>query len=653
MTSIGEKGQPQSETPVFTPGTTKVNGKTVTVPIDETVAPTLEGADKDGKVVVPGEGTYTIDKNGKVTFTPEPDFVGKTKGVTVKRVDENGTPVTAKYTPTVLGKTTTENVVSEGAKNQPQSNTPVFKGDVDTTVAPTFSDGTTEKKVPGEGTYTIDKDGKVTFTPEKDFVGTATPVEVVRKDKNGKTIKASYTPTVRPDTKFVVVGKDGKETEIIPSKDGKNPSEKISGYKLVKTETDEKGNTKHIYEPVTTKHVDRNGNPIPGTTTEEGTKDPKNIPGYQVVETKKLPNGDTEYVYEKVTTRYVDQAGHPIPGTEIEEGTKEPKNIPGYKLVSTTTSRKGDTVHTYAPVQTFFKDKDGNVIPGTETEEGTTPKKDIPGYKFVGTKTLPNGDTEHVYEKVNTVFKDKDGNVIPGTETEDGTTPKKDIPGYRFVETKTLPNGDTEHVYEKVTTPSVEKPKGLIRDTEGNVIPGFEFDMLSPVLDIPEYEYVETVTDPDGTVRHIYRAVQTIHKDKDGNPIPNVPSKEKGTKERRNIPGYRLVEGKKLPNGDTEYIYEKVKASTTWTDENGNPLRPSENGTKGMGTVEGYEFVRTVVDENGNIRHIFRKVTAATPKAQVKRLANTGSETSNTAAAGFGVLLAGIAAAIRKRRKED
>ena len=59
--------------------------------------------------------------------------------------------------------------------------------------------------------------------PEPNFVGKATPVKVVRKDKNGKTIKASYTPTaVRPDTKFVVVGKDGKETEIIPSKDGKN-----------------------------------------------------------------------------------------------------------------------------------------------------------------------------------------------------------------------------------------------------------------------------------------------------------------------------------------------------------------------------------------------------------------------------------------------
>ena len=430
VTSIGEKGQPQSETPVFTPGTTKVNGKTITVPIDETVAPTFDDGTTEKKV--PGEGTYTIDKNGKVTFTPEPDFVGKAKGVTVKRVDENGTPVTAKYTPTVLGKTTTENVVSEGAKGQPQSNTPVFKGDVDTTVAPTFKDGSTTKEVPGEGTYTIDKDGKVTFTPEPNFVGKATPVEVVRKDKNGKTIKASYTPTVRPDTKFVVVGKDGKETELIPSKDGKNPSETIPGYKLVKTETDDKGNTKHIYEPVTTKHVDKNGNPIAGTTTEEGTtpaKTSKELPGYKVVETRKLPNGDVEHVYEKVTT-------------------PEP-------------------------------------------------------------------------------------------------------------------------------TPSVEKPKGLIRDTEGNVIPGFEFDMLSPVLDIPEYEYVETVTEKDGTVKHIYRKVKK-------SPLqPNVQ-----------------------PTNNR---------ATIWTDENGNPLKSSESGAKEPGTIPGYEYVKTVTDPAGTIKHIFRKVEMPTP----------------------------------------
>ena len=630
VTSIGEKGQPQSETPVFTAGITKVNGKTVTVEIDDKVAPTFEDGTTEKKV--PGEGTYTIDANGKVTFTPEPDFVGKAKGVTVKRVDKNGTPVTATYTPTVLGKTTTENVVSEGAKGQPQSNTPVFKGDVDTTVAPTFEDGTTTKTIPGEGTYTIDANGKVTFTPEPNFVGKATPVKVVRKDKNGKTIKASYTPTVRPDTKFVVVGKDGKETEIIPSKDGKKPSEKISGYKLVKTETDEKGNTKHIYEPVTTKHVDRKGNPIPGTTTEEGTKDPKNIPGYNVVETKKLPNGDTEYVYEKVTTRYVDQAGHPIPGTEIEEGTKEPKNIPGYKLVSTTTSGKGDTVHTYAPVQTFFKDKEGNVIPGYPVEEGTTDKKDIPGYRFVETKTLPNGDIEHVYEKV--------------------TTP--------------------------TPTPSVEKPKGIIRDTEGNVIPGFEYDMLSPVLDIPEYEYVETVTDPDGTVRHIYRKVSkttstpttekvlTTYVDENGELI--IPN-ENGSHPGKELKGYEIVRTEKDANGNVRNVYRKVtleaKVMTTFVDENGNVIIPNENGEVPAKDIASYELVRTEKDANGNVRHIYRKVVAPAPKAvettpakqeKVTRqeLPNTGTgQESAFLGAAASAILAGLGLVAPKRNKKD
>ena len=536
VTSIGDKGQPQSETPVFTPGTTKVNGKTVIVEIDDKVAPTFEDGTTEKKV--PGEGTYTIDANGKVTFAPEPNFVGKAKGVTVKRVDKNGTPVTATYTPTVLGKTTTKDVVSEGAKNTPQSNTPEFKGDVDTKVPAKLVDPETGEPtdepvvVPGEGTYTIDGNGKVTFTPEEGFVGTATPVEVARKDKNGRTVRASYTPTVRPDTKFVVIGKDGAETELIPSKDGKKPSEAIPGYKLVKTETDEKGNTKHIYEPVTTKHVDRNGNPIPGTETEEGTtpaKTSKEVPGYKVVETRKLPNGDTEYVYEKVTTSFVDSEGHVIEGTTTEEGTTPKKDIPGYKFVETRTTEDGDTEHVYEKVTTTFKDKDGNVIPGTTTEDGEQPKKDIPGYRFVETKKLPNGDVEHVYEKVKTSYKDKDGNEIPNYPTEDGEQPKKDIPGYRFVETKKLPNGDVEHVYEKVTTPA-------------------------PTPSVNPY-----------------------------NPTP---------------------------------ITEKVL--TTFVDENGELIIPDENGSHPRKSLEGYELVRTETDANGNVRNVYRKVQSQTPVQPVE-----------------------------------
>ena len=605
-TSVGPKGQPQTGTPEFEGGSAKINGKEETVEIDKDVPAKLvdpKTGDPVDSVTVEGEGTYTIDpKTGEVTFKPEPEFLGTATGVTVQRVDKNGTEVTAKYTPTVTPVTATVDKTSEGPKNTPQSETPEFTGDVDLNVPPTFSDGSTTMVVDGEGTYTIDKDGKVTFTPEKDYVGTGEGVTVVRKDKAGKDISAKYTPTVRPGTDFV--DENGKEIPGYPSKDGEQPKVDIPGYRYKETITDEHGNTRHIYEQVRTFHKDKDGNEIKGVPTEKGEQPKKDIPGYRFVETKKLPNGDTEHVYEKVNT--------------------------------------------------FHKDKEGNEIPGYPVEKGDQPKKDIPGYRFVETKKLPNGDVEHVYEKVNTFHKDKEGNEIPGYPVEKGDQPKKDIPGYRFVETKKLPNGDVEHVYEKVTT--------FFKDKDGNDIKPKESGSVDK-KDIPEYRFVETKKLPNGDTEHVYEKVKTFFKDKDGNVIPNVPSEE-GVTPKKDIPGYRFVETKKLPNGDVEHVYEKVtpptptptpmvEKTTSWVDENGNPIKPSEKGTKDPGSILGYELVRTYVDANGNVRHIFRKVTPATPKAQVKRLANTGSETSNTAAAGFGVLLAGIAAAIRKRKKED
>ena len=180
--STGAKGQPQMATPTF-------EGH-----IDSTVPPTFE--DGSTTMVVPGEGSYTIDKDGKITFTPEPDFVGTAKGLVVKRLDMYGNVVIAHYTPTVLGQTQVSDATSEGLKGQTQTGKPNFTGDVDLTVPPTFEDGTTEKVVPGEGTYVISPDGTVTFTPEADFVGQAKGVKVIRKDRNGNIISGFYTPTV-------------------------------------------------------------------------------------------------------------------------------------------------------------------------------------------------------------------------------------------------------------------------------------------------------------------------------------------------------------------------------------------------------------------------------------------------------------------------
>jgi len=445
------QGKEQNGKPEFKPGNPEV-------PMDDEVPATFE--DGSTTKTIPGEGTYTVTPDGTVTFTPEKTFTGTGTGVTVKRVDKNGTPVTAKYTPTVTPVTPVGTPAeSEGPKGQPQTGTPDFKPGnpnvpIDETVKPTFDDGTTEKKVPGEGTYTIDENGKVTFTPEKDFVGKAKGVTVKRVDKNGTPVTATYTPTVRPDTSFV--DKDGKP--LSPTEDGTKPTKDIPGYKIVKTEVDEKGNTKHIYEKVTTTYKDKDGNVIPGTTTEEGTTPKKDIPGYRFVETKKLPNGDTEHVYEKVKTSHKDKDGNEIPNYPTEDGEQPKKDIPGYRFVETKKLPNGDIEHVYEKVKTSFKDKEGNEIPNYPTEDGDQPKKDIPGYRFVETKKLPNGDTEHVYEKVKTSFKDKEGNEIPNYPTEDGEQPKKNIPGYRFVETKKLPNGDTVHVYEKIIPPVKPEP---------------------------------------------------------------------------------------------------------------------------------------------------------------------------------------------------
>ena len=419
VTSVGPKNTPQEGTPIFKGGSETVNGKKKTVEIDNDVPATFE--DGSTKKVVLGEGTYTVDKDGKVTFTPEKDFVGVTKGVTVKRVDKNGTPVTAKYTPTVLGVTSTKDVESEGPKGKPQSNTPVFEGDIDKDVPPTFEDGKTTKVVPGQGTYTIDPNGKVTFTPEPEFVGTANSVTVVRKDKNGKTISASYTPTVRPETIFR--DKEGKEIPGYPSEDGTTPNKEIPGYRFVETVTDNDGNTTHIYEKVKTSFKDKEGKEIPNYPTEEGEQPKKDIPGYRFVETKKLPNGDVEHVYEKVstplipqtepgkqnTTTWTDENGNPLKPTE--PGSKEPGTIPGYEYVKTVTDPNGNIRHIFKKVEmpTPRPVEPSQPVQPVSPQEPTSPEKpvapDMPVVpeqpkqpatpKYVeGQKELPNTGTE-------------------------------------------------------------------------------------------------------------------------------------------------------------------------------------------------------------------------------------------------------------------
>ena len=259
VTSTDVQGKTQTGTPVFTPGNP-------VVPMDDKVPATFEDGSTTKKV--DGEGTYTVAPDGTVTFVPEKSFTGTATGVTVKRVDKNGTAITAKYTPTVTPVTPTgEPAESIGPKGQEQTGKPTFtpgnpEVPMNDEVPATFEDGSTTKKVDGVGTYTVAKDGTVTFKPEPEFVGKAPSVTVVREDKNGTKVSATYTPTVTPSTKYV--DNQGNAIPGYPEVDGTVEKKDIPGYTYVGTKTDEKGNTTHIYEKVVT--------PVPTPTPNEPVK---------------------------------------------------------------------------------------------------------------------------------------------------------------------------------------------------------------------------------------------------------------------------------------------------------------------------------------------------------------------------------------------
>ena len=564
VTSTDIQGKTQTGKPKFTEGNPSV-------PMDDDVPATFE--DGSTTKVIPGEGTYTVAPDGTVTFVPEKSFTGTGTGVTVKRVDKNGTPVTAKYTPTVTPVTpTAEDVTSTDIQGKTQTGKPKFtEGNpsvpMDDDVPATFEDGSTTKVIPGEGTYTVAPDGTVTFVPEKSFTGTGTGVTVKRVDKNGTPVTAKYTPTVTPvkPTAEDVTSTDiqGQTQTGKPKFTEGNPSvpmdddvpatfEDGSTTKVIPGEgtytVAPDGTVTFVPEKsftgtgtgVTVKRVDKNGTPVtakytPTVTPVKPTAEPVTTIGPKGQEQSGKPTfkeGDSRVpMNDSVPATFDDgSTTKTIPGvgtyTVAPDGTVTFKPEPEFTGTAPSvtvvredmngTKASATYTPTVTPVTTFV-DKDGKPIPGYPTVDGEQPKAEIPGYRFVETKKLPNGDTVHVYEKVKTSHKDKDGNEIPGYPTEDGENPKKDIPGYRFVETKKLPNGDTVHVYEKITTTHV--------DENGKPIPGYPTeDGEQPKKDIPGYEFVKTVVDANGNIQHIYKKVVTPEQPEA--PVKPAPAKE-------------------------------------------------------------------------------------------------------------------------------
>ena len=200
------QGQVQEGHVIFTPGHDSVPFPAGSTPLFDNGSAVKE---------VLNVGKFEVDADGKVTFTPDKQFKGETPELELTRTDANGTPVTVKYQAAVKEVIpTSTNATSTGPQGVPQTGTPTFAGGdplvpIDGSAEPTFEDGSKEKTIPGQGTYTITPDGAVTFTPDKQFVGKPDSVIVKRVDKNGTPVTATYSP------EFVRVTPTGKDATSI------------------------------------------------------------------------------------------------------------------------------------------------------------------------------------------------------------------------------------------------------------------------------------------------------------------------------------------------------------------------------------------------------------------------------------------------------
>ncbi|MBS5989797.1 SHIRT domain-containing protein, partial [Anaerococcus hydrogenalis] len=468
-----------------------------------------------------------------------------------------------------------------------------------------FKSGTDGKELPKEVTkllpaeQTGKKDGTQVVPTEpvqkevKTAEGTWTFKGYDKKDAtiNGKDEhfvgKWEFTPKT-PTTEVVTEYVDENGKTIAPKQNGKQTNKDIEGYEFVRTETDDKGNTKHIYKKKTTpspavetRYVDTEGKQI--LADKAGTHDPSTIEGYQFVRTDNDKNGNIIHVYKKIApapkieTRYVDENGNQLlPPKEGEQGSVA---IDGYNYIRTSKDNDGNIIHIYSKtpfegVETRYVDTDGNQILADKT--GTHDPSNIEGYQFVKTTTDENGNTIHVYKKiapapkVETRYVDEKGNqlLLP----KEGTQAQKTIKGYEFVRTKTDKDGNTVHIYKKkTTTPTTDVVTEYV-DENGNTI-ATKVNGKQPNKYIDGYEFVRTTTDKNGNTKHIYKKKTTT------TPTTDVV---------------------------TEYV-----------DENGNTIATKVNGTKPNKYIDGYEFVKTETDENGNTKHIYKKKTTTTPTTDV------------------------------------
>ena len=491
-------------------------------------------------------------------------------------------------------------------------------------------------------------------------------------DEAGNTLQADVVGTKdgKPGAAYNTMDKDvkptrittpeGKVYELVPASTKGNENGSVEAgkttevtyvYKEVKGNVvvryvDEAGNTiaedvKDTTDASVSSAYDTTDNKPAVITTKDGKKYVLVPTATKGTENGKVTEGTTEvtYVYKEVTgdvvVHYVDTEGNVI--AEDKEDTKGASLNAKYD----TTDNKPATI-----------EKDGVKYYLTEKAVKDDSKPE--------TGDVVEGKTEvtYVYEKAGQVvvhYVDEAGNTIQAdvVGTKDGkpgaayNTMDKDVKPTRI----TTPEG---RVYELVPTSTKGNENGSVeagkttevtyvyKEIKGNVVVRYVDEAGNTIA-----EDVKDTT--DGSINSAYdttdNKLATITT-KDGKKYVLVPTATKG------------AETGKVTEGTTEvtYVYKEIKEEKPGQTP-GNPgEKPGQtpgNPGENPGTPGTPNTPEKPMDPNSPAKPEGERSPVDVVKSQFKRLANTGNETTNTAAAGFGALIAGIAVAVRRRQRKD
>ena len=494
-----------------------------------------------------------------------------------------------------------------------------------------------------EVTYVYEKAGQVVvnYTDEK---GNTIQVSAVNT-KDGKP-NSDYNTADNGMKPNRITTPEGKVYELIP--------QLTKGDETGKVKTGETTEVTYVYKEITgnvvVHYVDTEGNTLAADTkdVENGSLSEKydttdNKPekiekdgtvyyltAKELKEGSKPENGavvegttEITYVYEKagqVVVHYVDEAGNTLQTDAVD--TKDGK--PGAKYDTSDNDMKPTRITTpegkvYELVPASTKGNENGSVEAGKTTEVTYVYKEIKGNVVV----------HYTDEAGNTIAEDvkdtTDGSISSAYDTTDNklaTITTKDGKKYVLVPTATkgaetgkVTEGTTEvtYVYKEIKEETPEKPEK----------PG-----------TPETPKTPEKPEKPGTPE-----------------IPKTPEKPEnpetpGTPETPEKP-----ENPETP-GTPETPEKPENPETPGMPE--TPEKPENPETPGTPeTPEKPENPGKPMNPNSPVKPEGERGSVGVVKSQVKRLANTGSETTNSVAVGFGALIAGIALAVRRRQKED